>query len=267
MTINSSYTNLSNIGDTQSSSLQRLTSGQAINSASDNASGLAIVDKLNVQENSLSQSVSNMNSGIAMSNIAQSGISNQKDILENIRTEIVKSMNGTMNKEDRNIIENQISKYIDQYNNIASSTTYNGNTLLQTASDPSDDISITGEDTSIQMSKADTSSVSSGLSSLLADFSTNTDSRSSMLYLVDKGIDTLNSYASDFASASNAMESNARNSISMQTNMAEAQSVISDIDYSKEIGNFSKSNILSQIGIIVQSQANASLNRNIALLT
>jgi flagellin len=79
MTINnSSYININNLNQASSTALEKISSGLAINKAADDASGLAIADKLGVQKSSLVQSVENANSGIAMSNIAQSSISEQK---------------------------------------------------------------------------------------------------------------------------------------------------------------------------------------------
>ncbi|MCK5293472.1 MAG: hypothetical protein KAJ49_02385 [Arcobacteraceae bacterium] len=267
MTINSSYNNLPSINDLQSNSLEKIGSALAINSAADNASGLAIADALDVQKNSLSQSIENMTSGIAMGSIAMSGISSQKDILENIRTETLKAMNGTTSQEGKEAISNQIGKLIEQFDNISNSTTYNGTTLLTTQEDISDDLTIIGEDSTINMQKADTSTISDDLKSFLGDFSTSRTAMGELLNAVDKGIDELNNYASDFASATNAMESNVRNNITMETNIASARGNIMDVDYSKEVTSFSKSNLLSQIGIIVQSQANATQGRNLALLT
>lgn len=267
MTVNSSYTNLSNINDLQSNSLEKIGSALAINKASDDASGLAVADALSVQKSSLSQSIENMTSGIAMSSIAMSGLSSQKDILENIRTETLKAMNGTTSQDDIESIKNNIEKHLEQFDSIASSTTYNGESLLTTQENTTDDLTIISEDSAINMQKADTSTISDDLKSYLDDFSTSRTAMGELLNAVDKSIDKLNNYESDFSSAANAMESNVRNSISMETNLSSAKSTIMDIDYSKEISDFSKSNILSQIGVIVQSQANATQGRNIALLT
>ncbi|MEA2018935.1 MAG: flagellin [Campylobacterota bacterium] len=267
MNINSSYTSLQNINDVQSSSLEKIGTALAINKASDDASGLAIADALGSQKSSVSQSLENMNSGIAMSNIAQSGISSQKELLENIKTETLKAMNGTTSPEGREAIQQQISKYVDQYESIASSTTYNGTSLLKASGDSSDDISITDVDSTIEMEKADTTSISDTLKSFLGDFTTNPTSMQNMLNAVDQGMTKLATYASDFGSASNAMESSARNSISTEVELAKAQSTILDIDYSKEISDFSKTNIMSQMGYVMQTQANANQQRNIDLLS
>ena len=267
MNINSSYVNAYDISGIQQNSLEKIGSALAINKASDDASGMAIGSALGVEKSSLSQVVENMNSGIALSNIAQSGLANQKDLLENIKTETLKAMNGTMSESDRDMIGQQINKYIEQFENIANSTTYNGNTLLKTDGTSSDDISIVDMESTIDMEKSDTLSISDTLKSLMTDFSTNPNSRTTLLDTLDQSINQITTFQSDFGSAANALESSARNSISMETKMASAQSTIMDIDYSKEVSSFSKNNLLSQIGLVMQSQANAIQGRNISLLT
>ncbi|MDC0933486.1 flagellin [Arcobacteraceae bacterium] len=267
MTIDSSYVNAYDISGIQQNSLERIGSALAINKASDDPSGSAIGAALGVEKSSLSQAVENMNSGIAMSNIAQGGLSEQKELLENIKTETLKANNGTMSESDREIIGQQINKYIEQYDNIANSTTYNGTSLLKTDGSSSDDISIVDKESTIEMEKADTTSISDTLKSLMSDFSTNANSRATLLDTLDQSINQIASYQSDFGSASNAMESSARNSISTETQIATAQATVMDIDYSEEVSSFSKTNLLSQIGLIMQSQANAVQGRNISLLS
>jgi flagellin len=117
MNINSSYVNAYNVSDISQTSLEKLGSALAINKASDDPAGLTIGSSLGVEKSSLSQAVENMNSGIAMSTIAQGGLSKQEELLENIKVETLKTMNGTMNQSDKDIIAKQISKYIDQYDN------------------------------------------------------------------------------------------------------------------------------------------------------
>ncbi len=268
MDISTSYnTNIQGLVGVQSNSLEKISSALAINKASDDASGLQIADQLGLQKSSLAQSIENMNSGIAMSSIAQSGISSQKELLENIKTETLKAMSATTSDEGRDAIANQISKYVEQYEQIAGSTNYNGQSLLKTSGDVTDDLSIATDSSIIEMSKADTMSISDKLKSFLADFSTNPDSMNGIISTVDNGIDQLASYASDFGSAMNAFASNARNSMTTEKELATAQSTIMDIDYAKEVSSFSKTNLQSQIGLIMQTQANAVQSRSINLLS
>jgi len=267
MNIDSSYVNAYNVNNVNASSIERLSTGLAINKASDDASGLAIADKLGVQKSSLSQSVENTTSGIALTNIAQGGISNQQDILENINTLTLQAMNGTTSTEGREAIAQQIGKYIEQYEQIADTTTYNGEKLLTTAGDSTDDMSVVGQDAIVDISKADTTSISDSLKSFLGDFSSNPTSMENMLNTVNQGMTQLATYASDYGSSSNQLESMTRNYMTQETNTARAQSTIMDIDYGKEVSNFSKSNLLTQIGYLMQTQANAHQQRNIALLS
>ncbi|MEA3498980.1 MAG: flagellin [Campylobacterota bacterium] len=267
MDINTNYTNLPGISDVHSTSLERIATGLAINSASDDASGLQIADALGSQKTALSQSIENMSSGIVMGNIAQSGIASQKDILENIKTETLKAMSGTTSTQGKEVIADQISKYIDQYEQIANSTTYNDQTLLRANGDASDDLSIVGDETIIEMERVDTVSIADKLRTALSTFTNSRDDMSNMLNVVEEGSTQLASFASDFGSAANAMESNARNAISSEKELASSRSTILEIDYSKEISDFSKANILTQIGMIVQSQSNAVQSRTVNLLS
>lgn len=269
MNISSNYPNIQELNNYQSSSLEKLSTAQNINNSSDNPSGLLVVDNLDLQQNSISQSIDNANSGIAMSNIAQSGMASQKELLENIKVETLKAMNGTMNDDDKESVAKQISKYIEQYDRIAEETNYNGNSLLKTSDDPSEnDISIAGDNNKIvSMEKADTMSISEQLKSFMSDFTTNPDSMRGMIETVDDGMEQLAKYSGDFGSSSNSLASSIRNSLNTETQIAKGQSTVLDIDYNKEVSNFSKANLQAQIGMFVHSQANAIQSRNIALLT
>jgi flagellin len=265
MDINTSTINSSALQS--ASSLERISSAVAINQSSDDASGLSIADALGSQQYSLSQSIENMNNGIAMSNIAQSGIAAQKDILEEINTLTLQSLSGTTSPEGIETIASQINKFVEQFDTIANSTNYNGQSLLQTSGDASDDLTIQDTSSTIEMQKADTKSVSDSLKSFLSDFTTSRDSREGLLDALGNAQNQLASFTSGFSSSANAMESNARNALAAATNTAAARSSILDVDYGSEISDFSKSNILNQIGTIMQSQANAIQTRNISLLT
>ena len=266
MTVNNTN-NLNNLNVNQNNLLERISTGLAINKASDDASGLAIADQLGLDSSTLSQSVSNANSGVAMSNIAQDGIASQKELLENIKTETLKAMNGTTSQEGREAIATQINKYIEQYDQIAQSTNYNGQQLLKASGDATDDLSIVGDDSIVSIEKADTMSISDQLRSHMSDFATNPNSMSSILTTVDNGSSTLASFASDFGSASNSLESMARNYMSAQTNTESAKSTILDFDFASGIADFNKTNIQTQVGYLAQSQANAVQSRVVSLLS
>ncbi|MEA3354765.1 MAG: flagellin [Campylobacterota bacterium] len=266
MDISNSY-NIQGLSGVHANTLEKIGSAKAINKAADDPSGLAISDSLGVQKSSLTQSLQNMNSGIAMTTIAQGGIKEQQTILENIKLQTLQAMNDTTSDEGKDAIAQQISKYIDQYEQIASSTTYNGQTLLETAGEVSDDISIVGDETIIPLDKADTRTISESLKSFLSDFTSNPDSMSGLLDAVDEGIDKLSTYSSNYGSAQNQFEAYAKNAMATEKEVASARSTVLDIDYAQEVADFSKSNLQTQIGFLMQTQANALQAKNIALLS
>jgi flagellin len=247
--------------------LNKLASGSEINKAADDASGLAIADNLRTQGSALYQSIDNANSGIAMSNIADKAISSQKEILGEIKTLTIQANTATTSTEGREAIAEQINKYLDQYEDIAGQTNYNGTQLLTAQGDSTDDLSIVGKDGDVGIQKADTVSVSDQLRSLMSDFVTNPDSRAEMFDALDEGMDTLASYASEFGSATNQLESKVRNEMTSATNTLSAESVIRDLDFSNGIANFNKTNLQTQAGFLAQSQANAVQSRVVALLS
>jgi len=267
MNIDSSYVSPYNVNEINQTSLEKIGTALKINKASEDTSDLVIASQLGLTRDSLSQAVENMSSGIAMSNIAQSGLSDQKEILESIRTETLKAMNATTNQDGKDIIAQTINKSIEQFDAITQSTTYNGTSLLKTDGDTSDDISIVDNQSTIELEKSDTSSISTTLKSLMNNFSTDISAQTNLLNVIDQSIDQLNTFESNFSGASNVMESSVKNSISTEKELANAESTIMDIDYSKESSSFSKTNLLSQIGLMMQSQANAIQGKNISLLS
>lgn len=261
MTINNNSTTFNSVNDLNRSTntaLQRVATGLLINQASDNASGLAIADQLRTEGSTLSQTIDNANSGIALANIAQGGMREQQNILSEIKSLTIQANNGTTSLEGRQAIEQQINKYIEQYENIAEQTSYNGTQLLKSSGDPTlDDLSISGEEEIVNMQVADTTSISDDLKTLMADFSTNPNSRNSLLAKIDESITALSSMESDFGSASNALQSSVRNYMTAETNILNAESVIRDLDFTNGIANFNKTNLQSQAGYFAISQGNA----------
>jgi flagellin len=269
MTINNNpnYMNVQGTAQSGSSTLEKIATGLLINKAADDASGLAIADQLRAQSSSLSQSIDNVSSGIAMSNIAQSGLSSQQELLENIKTETLKASTATTSEEGRQAIADQINKYIDQFERIADETTYNGESLLKTDGSTSDDISIVADGSTIEMEKSDTLSISDQLRSYMDDFVTNGDSRDQLLDTLDQSISDISSFAADFGSASNSLESMAKNYMTAQTNIENAQSQVRDADLEEMFSKFKREDIQSQIGMFVQTQANAVQSRVLPLIS
>ena len=114
-----------------SSSLEKLSTGYRINKASDDASGLSIADKLRTQANGLTQAVANGNSAVTLTQIADKAMAEQSNILDVIKQKLIQAGTATTSAEGIEAIAKDISKLMDQIDNIASQTTYNGTELLQ----------------------------------------------------------------------------------------------------------------------------------------
>ena len=113
------------------SSLEKLSTGLQINKASDDASGLAIADKLRTQASGLNQAVSNGNSAVTLTQIADKAMAEQSNILDVIKQKLIQAGTATTSSEGIGAIAKDIEKLMDQIDNIASQTTYNGTELLQ----------------------------------------------------------------------------------------------------------------------------------------
>ena len=112
-------------------SLEKLSSGLRINKASDDASGLAIADKLRTQATSINQGISNGNSAITLLQIADKSMSEQSSILDTIKAKLIQANTNTTSADGRESIRKDIKKLLEQLDNIAEQTNYNGNVLLQ----------------------------------------------------------------------------------------------------------------------------------------
>ncbi len=112
-------------------SLEKLSTGLKINKASDDASGLAIADKLRTQVTSINQGVSNGNSAIALLQIADKSMAEQSKILDTVKSKLIQANTDTTSADGRESIRKDINKLLEQLDNIAKQTNYNGTSLLQ----------------------------------------------------------------------------------------------------------------------------------------
>ena len=258
-----------NVNKNLSSSLEKLSSGLRINKASDDASGMAIADKLRTQASSLGQSIENANSANALVQIADKAMAEQSNILDIVKTKLIQAATSTTSKEGRDAIQKDISKLLTQMNNIAKQTNYNGINLLQSSpesSAPTSPIKFQIGELSSNVIETDgyVQANISGLGLTILQGYTSGDSgqldaTNAKAYLdnIDLAITVLNSWRSDFGSTQNQLDSSIRNMMTTQTNIKAAESVIRDVDYAAESANFNKQNIIAQAGTYAMSQANA----------
>ena len=277
-----------NTNNSIASSLEKLSTGLKINKASDDASGLAIADKLRTQVTSLNQGISNGNSAVALLQIADKSMAEQSKILDTVKAKLIQANTDTTSQAGRTAIAKDVTKLLDQLNNIAKQTNYNGTTLLQKSAATSDEQ--TGLSFQIGESTADsisTKTIQANVSGfaldtlkgnvsdgavVAADASATTSNiftrgmASDGQAAVDLAITKLNGYRGDIGSTQNQVESAVRNLMTQSTNIKAAESIIRDVDYAEESANFNKLNIISQAGSYAISQSNAVSQNVLRLL-
>jgi flagellin len=136
LTINTNSTSLiaqNNLSKSQSAlstSLQRLSSGMRINSAADDAAGLAISTRMGSQINGINQAVRNANDGVSLTQTADGAMASISDSLQRMRDLAVQSSNATNSASDRAALQGEVNQLVQQINSVASNTSFNGVNLL-----------------------------------------------------------------------------------------------------------------------------------------
>ena len=255
-------------------SLEKLSTGFRINKASDDASGLAIADKLRTQATSINQGISNGNSAVSLLQIADKSMGEQSNILDTIKAKLIQANTDTTSDEGRESISKDVRKLLEQLNNIAKQTNYNGRQLI------SDSNGVSGSDSHVfQVGEKATDTITMGavtanttglaLTALASnvDAATITKGQASTAQdAVNSAINKLNGFRGDIGSTQNQVESAVRNLMTQATNVKAAESIIRDVDYAQESANFNKQNIISQAGSYAISQANAVQQNVLRLL-
>ena len=266
-----------NTTKTLTTSLEKLSTGLRINKASDDASGLAIADKLRTQATSINQGIANGNSAVALLQIADKSMAEQSNILDTIKSKLIQANTDTTSSAGREAIAKDISKLLEQLNNIGKQTNYNGRQLISGSDGVSGASAHTfqiGEKSTdeIKAAKVSANTTGLGLTGLSgqvggANASTFTKANAAAAQTaINAAITKLNTMRADIGSIQNQVESAVRNLMTQATNVKAAESIIRDVDYAAESANFNKQNIISQAGSYAISQANAVQQNVLRLL-
>ena len=234
--------------------MERLSTGKRINSAKDDAAGLAVATRMDAKVRGLNQAIRNANDGISLTQTAEGAMSEISNILVRMRELAVQSANGTITDDDRAVIATESDALVAQINYIAARTDFNGSVLL----DDDETFSIqtgveTGETVDIDLVAMD----DAGLVIDGIDLSTAADA-SDALDLLDTAIDLVATQRANIGAAQNRLEANVNNLTSTAMNLAEAKSRIEDADFSAESTKLASAQILAQASTAMLAQANQS---------
>lgn len=255
-------------------SLERIAAGLAINNAADNASSLGIAQELSTQAGGIAQSIENVNSAVAYTQIGDGALAEQSNILDTVKEKLLQASTDTTSQEGREALLGDIQKLLTQFDNIAEQTNYNGETILQQSSEDSGASNAfqvqagEGADDLIEAEGIQSNTQGVGLEELLNQDASSFSSSTARSFLddVDSAISQVNSNRAELGSTSNQLQSAGTNLSSAYTNTVAAESVLTEVDYAKEVSDFSKQNILAQFGAYSQVQANGVNQQTVSRL-
>ncbi len=262
-----------NLGKTQqklAQALQRLSSGLRINSAKDDAAGLAISDRMTSQIRGLNQAARNANDGISLSQTAEGALQETTNMLQRMRELAVQSANDTNTAEDRASLDAEFQSLKEEIDRIAITTAFNGKTILTGSYASNAFIFHVGAeaDQVISLTIAGASGGVLGNSTGMLN-TQNISARAnanSAITIIDAAISDIDVMRGDLGAAQNRLISTIANLNNVAENLMASKSRILDADIAQETAAMTKANILQQAGVSVLTQANQTPQLALQLL-
>ena len=249
------HRNLVNTENQLSKSMQRLSSGLRINSAADDAAGLAISQKLTGQVNGLAQAQRNAQDGVSLVQTAEGSLNQVHAMLQRIRELAVQYKNGTLASTDQNAIASEVSQLQAEIGRIGDTAKFNGIALFsasttigfQVGANDNEQISVTTQSMATMVAPI---SLTSGTA--LGD--------------IDNAIKEVSAQRATFGAVQNRLQYTLDNLSTYQENLSASLSRIRDVDMASEMVNFTKEQILQQAGTSMLAQANSAPQSVLKLL-
>ena len=244
--------NLMNSQASMQTSLQRLSSGLRINSAKDDAAGLAIAERMTAQIRGVNQAMRNANDGISMLQPAEGAMDEISNMLQRMRELAVQAANGTVNTADRNSLQDEYAALGEEIDRIVGATEFSGVTVLDGGETVTLQIGANDDATNDQLD-VDFADLSTDLGSTSLNISTGAVAAITAL---DGDIDDVSGARADLGAVQSRLESTVRNLANVSENLNAARSRIRDADFAVETANLTRTQILQQAGAAMLAQAN-----------
>ncbi|WP_018150478.1 flagellin N-terminal helical domain-containing protein [Leeia oryzae] len=284
--------NLSTTSSALSTSLQRLSSGLRINSAKDDAAGLAIVEGLNSRVRGDQQAIRNANDGISLAQTGEGALGQIGNNLQRIREIAVQASNGTVSDTNRSQLQKEVDQLTQEISRIVTTTEFNGTHLFvtgaaasgiaaagltfQVGSDGSatNQVTIASGDLFLASGLGgSTTATSGGLNSYATSLTAtgtisvlNTGAASATIAQIDADIGIVSNSRSTFGAIQNRFEAVIANLQNYVENLSASRSRIQDADFAEETAKLTRNQILQQAGTAILSQANSVPQQALSLL-
>ncbi len=266
MTINTNLISMNaqrNLNMSQSSlstSMQRLSSGLRVNSAKDDAAGLAIAERMNSQVRGMNVAIRNANDGISLAQTADGALASVGDSLQRMRELAVQALNSTNSGSDKDSLNQEFQQLGSEISRVLSGTTFNGAAILggsagaltfQVGANTSANDSITITTTNMTTNPSITAVTGSTI-----DSTTTTALLDTVVNNIDAALNEINGKRAIFGATQNRFSAVITNLQSSVENQSAARSRIMDADFAAETANMSRAQILQQAGTAMVAQAN-----------
>lgn len=257
-------------------SMNKLSSGQKINSAADDASGLAISEKLRAQIRGLNKASENTQNGISFIQVTSGYLQETSDILQRIRELAVQSSNGLYSDEDRMQIQVEVSQLVSEVDRIASSAQFNGMNMLTGRFGKDAGVEMTFQiganaDQRIGINIEAATAAALGLKDIQGEAGNtisiaSADEANSTIATIDEALKVVNRQRADLGAVQNRMELTQKGIDVAAENLTSSESVIRDEDMATAMVDYTKNAILQQASTAMLANANSQSSTVLALL-
>ena len=269
-----------NLGVTHSqlqSNMEKLSSGQKINKAGDDASGLAVSEKMRSQIRGLNQAQKNINNGVSFIQATEGYLQETTDILQRIRELSVQAANGIYTESDRMQIQVEVSQLVAEVDRIASQAQFNGMNML-TGSFAKDSVSGgimqfqigANVDQNVRVYVGTMSAQALGLTGGQAEEEvisvSSPDTANVAITTIDEALKRVNAQRADLGAYQNRFELASQGIGTAAENLQASESLIRDTDMASAIVDYTKNQILTQSGTAMLAQANLTSQNVLSIL-
>jgi flagellin len=275
--------NLSASQSSLSTSMQRLSSGLRVNSAKDDAAGLAIAERMSAQSRGMTVAARNANDAISLAQTAEGALGKVGDALQRMRELAVQSSNATNNSSDRTSLDAEFSQLQAEIGRVLGGSSFNGNSLFNSSTaftfqvgagtTTNDTVDLTRN--ALTGGTAGTSGAITGATAAdavmatvttVSDIAASAAAATNAIKDIDVAIDKINSERANYGAAQNRFDSVISNLQISNENTQAARGRIMDADFAQETSNLSRAQILQQAGNAMVAQANQLPQGVMALL-
>ena len=259
----------SSVNRDMETSMARLSSGKRINSASDDAAGVAISSRLSAEIRGTDQAIRNSLDGQALIDTAEGAHKEIENILQRMREVAVQAANDTNNGQDRSNLQAEMDAMITEIDRIAGTTTWAGANLMDASAGTTFSFQVgaaTGAKNQITITIDSMNTAGLGVPKPAIDIETDMISRLAAIHEIDHAIEKVNIQRSALGAVSNRLNHTVNNLTNISSNLSAAKGGIEDADFALETTNLAKNQILQQASTAMLAQANASKQNVLSLL-